>query len=119
MSVSATAASLRPRVVYRVVTRPRATRDDFLSDRAAGRRYTRTLTRQVIRRREGFSVWLTFQAAAEIARQYGQHFGYYVAEIALPERARLEPFPRSELHATAYGDPDEFARAVVSVVLAR
>lgn len=106
-------------MVYRVVAGPQATRDDFLSDRAAGRRYTRSLTRQAIRRREGFSVWLSFQAAVEIARQYGQHFGYYVAEIELPERARLERFPRSDLHATAYGDPDEFARSVVSVVLAR
>ena len=33
--------------------------------------------------------------------------------------ARLEPFPDSQFHATTYGDPDEFARSVVSVVLAR
>jgi len=70
-------------------------------------------------RREGFSVWLTFEGAARIARQYGQYFGYYVAEIELPAGARISPFPDSELHATAYGDPDDFARSVVSVVLAR
>lgn len=113
------AATPHRRVVYRVVTGPQTSRADFVSDRDAGRRYARRLTPQAIRRREGFSVWLTFEGAAGVARQYGQYFGYYVAEVELPAAARLEPFPDSQFHATAYGDPDDFARSVVSVVLAR
>lgn len=105
-----------PRVVYRVARGPEVTRADFLSDEEARRRYRRELTPEVIRRRKGFSVWLSFEGAAAIARRYGQYFGYYVATVQLPEDARLESFSDSEDHMTAYGDPDAFARSVVAIV---
>lgn len=58
------------------------------------------------------------QAAAAVARRFPRlgALRRFVAEIDLPDDARLEPFSRAQDHLTAYGDPDSFVRSTITVV---
>ncbi len=100
--------------VYRVIKAPHAMLEDFFSDRASGKR-PRDLSPEALRRHEGFSVWNSEEHAHAIARRFPR-LGSHIAELELPQGARLEPFQDTPDHQTAYGDPDAFLASVVRIV---
>ncbi|MBI2983417.1 MAG: hypothetical protein HYY42_04465 [Chloroflexi bacterium] len=71
----------------------------------------------MLRRHLGFSVWATKRRAVDAAVRYPElrkRFPF-VAEIELPDEARLEPFSDVPDHLTAFGDPDVFVVSVIAV----
>lgn len=99
---------------FRVLKGARASRDDFLSDAARGRRPRDTSTEGRVRR-QGFSVWRTQEQARIVARRFPK-LGTHIAEVELPLGATLLPFRDTPDHQTAFGDPDAFLRAVILIV---
>lgn len=100
--------------VFRVIREPDASRADFLSDRTRGK-HPRDVSPEALRRHEGFSVWTSEERARAIAQRFPR-LGTHIAELELPEGARLEPFRDTPDHQTAYGDPDAFLASVVQIV---
>ena len=100
--------------VVRVLKGAKAVRDDFLSDEARGKRI-RDASPNAILRSRGFSVWRTEGQARTIAKRFPK-LGTHIAEVQLPLGARLLPFPDAADHQTAFGDPDDYLRAIVHIV---
>ena len=89
----------------------------FESDRERGKE-PRDDSPEMLRRNTGRSVWLTADSAHAHAREL-PWLGKYIAEVRLPEGAKLEPFPNDPLHNTAYGPTEDLFQAVVQIVPVR
>lgn len=116
MQARVVTSSITTLKVYRLIAGPRPAREDFLSDRESGKK-PRNVSPEMLRRHQGFSVWMTREGAIAAARRYAalrrQH--PFVAEIDLPDGTRVEPFAETPDHLTAYGDAAAFVRSTVTV----
>jgi hypothetical protein len=100
--------------VFPVLKGAQATRADFLSDAARGKR-ARGPSSEALTRHQDFSVWRTEEHARAVARRFPR-LSAHIAEVDLPVGATLLPFGDTPDHLTAFGDPNTFVQTVVRVV---
>ncbi len=103
-----------PRTFYRTVKRNPPGREDFLSDRDAGKRRPRQ--QGLVRLWEGLSVFETLEQARQKAIAFPAQ-GDFIATIVIPDdsRIRYERTGRSEGHHTLWGTPNDLLQCVVAV----
>jgi hypothetical protein len=90
---------------YRTIKGVQPTRDDFLSDEAAGGPPPRNLDK--VRYWHGFSVFDTLERARAIARK-NRHQGRTIAEMTISADGpiKYERWGRNPGHHTVWGHPD-------------
>lgn len=105
----------RPRSLYRTVKNNPPLRDDFLSYERLGKPMPRSEAQ--VRRWKGISTFETRDQARRLAiANPGQ--GTFIAEVAIPADGRItyERTGKNAGHYTVWGDADEIAHCVISVV---